>query len=171
MRVSQRRWGVRFAFGYSGPDAAALFVVRNTMRIVSVSGLCFTFLLVWAGGGCTSVPVHTPDRPDVALQFQKSVTLAAGRYTELMRSVENGNLDQAKEDMDWWIDQAIIELQLLEEDHPNGDWAAVQVDSHLRMSALYRSLAQFRRDHSRYHSVPLGAESLKRIETFVKKYQ
>jgi hypothetical protein len=142
------------------------------MRAVSIVGLCLGSLAIWAGGGCVSPPVHKQDRPDVALlQLQKSVTLAAGRYAQIMRLLESGNLDQAKEDMDWWIDQAIIDLQLLEEEHPNVDWAVIQVDSRLRMGPFYRNLAQFRRDHQRHHSIPLDAESLKRIGTFVKKYQ
>lgn len=147
-------------------------VESNSMRAVSIISLCFASLTIGIGGGCTSVPVHNPDRPDVALQLQKATALAAGRYTDVLRSLEGGKLEGAKNDIDWWLDQSIIELEFLEERYPHGDWAAVQPrDSPLRMGSFYKRIAQFRRDHPRRHSVPLDPESLKRIEIFVQKYQ
>lgn len=86
--------------------------------------------------------------------------------------MEGGKLEETKKDVDWWIDQAIIELQWLEERFPAGDWGSVQLqESPLPMRNFYRRIAQFRRDHPRRHSVPLETDSLKRINKFVEKYQ
>jgi hypothetical protein len=116
--------------------------------------------------------VHNPDRPEAALQLQKSLALSAGRYMAILKAMDGGDLDETKKDIDWWIDQAIIELQWLEERHPHGDWGSVQMQgSPLPIRTFYKRIAQFRRDHPRRHSVPLDAESLKRIEIFVQKYQ
>lgn len=145
------------------------------MRAGSIVGLCLASLIIWTGGGCTCVSTSNHDRPEAALQLQKSLALSAGRYTTILKAMDKGDreeMENAKNDIDWWIDQAIIELQFLEERYPHGDWAAVQFqDSTTRMDRFYKRIAQFRRDHPRRHSVPLDAESLKRIEIFVQKYQ
>ena len=138
--------------------------------------LCFASLAIWLAGGCTPSAAHRVDRPDTALQMQRAVALDAARFTGIFRSLESGNvdeIDQTKKDMDLWVDQAIIELQHLEEQYPHGDWAAVELrqGSPVRMQSFYKRIADFRRDHPRRHSVQLDAQSLKRIDAFVQKYQ
>jgi hypothetical protein len=90
----------------------------------------------------------------------------------LFRCLEDGSLDQAKNDMDLWIDMSILQLKLLEEHYPNGDWAAVKLkDTDIPMRAFYKRIAQYRRDHPSRQPVPWDAENLERIQTFVEKYQ
>ncbi len=133
-------------------------------------GLFLACLVIVAGGGCASPSPR--DRPAAALQLQKSVVLSAGRYAVILKEMDKGRLDEAKDSLDWWIDMAIIELQLLEEQYPQGDWENAQFQG-LPPTArvFYKQLAQFRRDHPRRHSVPLDRESLRRIDLFVQKYQ
>ena len=165
----------RFAqseFGRDGRLApvADLIVRRRTMRALSIFGVCFASLAAVIGAGCASRP--NPDRPEVGLQLQNSVVLSASRYTAILRALEAGDLEEIRKDLDWWIDQAILELVFLEERYPHGDWDAVRLqDSPLGMGSVYRRLAQFRRDHPRLHSVPLEPERLKQIELFTQKYQ
>ncbi|MHB9006797.1 MAG: hypothetical protein ACYDC1_07670 [Limisphaerales bacterium] len=122
------------------------------------------------GAGCDSRANR--DRSEVGLQLQKSVVLSASRYTAIQRALDAGDLDEIQKDLDWWIDQAILELVLLEDRYPRGDWEAVQLqDSPLEMRSYYRRLAQFRRNHLRRHSVPLESERLNQIELFTQKYQ
>ncbi|MHB1309539.1 MAG: hypothetical protein ACYC23_20900 [Limisphaerales bacterium] len=140
------------------------------MRILSIICVCFASLAAVIGAGCASRANR--DRPEVGLQLQKSVVLSASRYTAIQRALDAGDLDEIQKDLDWWIDQAILELVLLEDRYPRGDWEAVQLqDSPLEMRSYYRRLAQFRRNHLRRHSVPLESERLNQIELFTQKYQ
>jgi hypothetical protein len=125
--------------------------------------------------GCATRGHSQLDRPAVKLQLQNSVTLAACRYAAIFQAVESGSTHAVMSDLDWWIDQAIIELQMIEERYPLGSWETVQAphvpDPEFQMRILYRAIARFRRDHPRRHSVPLDEGSLKRISDFVQKYQ
>ena len=143
------------------------------MRPDSIIPLCIAAVTAAVESGCTSTHAQRPDRPAAALQDQRWAAGTGARYTGLLGCLEDGRLDQAKDDMDLWIDMSILQLQLLEEHHPNGDWAAVKInDSGLTMRAFYKRIAQYRRDHPRrQQAVPWDAESLKRIEAFVQKYQ
>jgi len=122
---------------------------------------------------CSTPSGANAQRPVVDLQLQKSVTLAAGRYAEILKDIERGDTQHAKDDADWWLDQSIIELQWLEERLPVGRWESVPVADmpNMQMKTLYRSIARSRRDHPRHHSVPIEPATLKRIDDFVRKYQ
>jgi hypothetical protein len=140
------------------------------MRAAFIHVFLFSVLAVTLGVGCASAP--TSNRPEVALQLQKSLLLSACRYTEILKAMDRGDVKAAKDDIDWWIDQAIIELLWLEERYPHGDWDNVQQqDAPFSAKRFYREIAQFRRDHPRRHSVPLDAKTLGQIEKFVEKYQ
>jgi hypothetical protein len=94
------------------------------------------------------------------------------RYTTILEGLDDGRVANTKADIDWWIDQSIIQLQTLEENHPDGDWEAVQpMDSPLSMGVYYRKIARFRKDHPRQHVIPLDDDSLRLIDKFVDKYQ
>jgi hypothetical protein len=144
----------------------------HAMRSALARNFWFSFVAVTMATGCTSVTAPKDSRPAVALQLQQSLVLSASRYASILEAMDEGRLAETKADIDWWIDQAIIELQWLEERHLDCDWGAVQSkDSPLPMGTFYRKLAHFRRDHSRQHSIPLEANSFGLIERFVKKYQ
>jgi hypothetical protein len=142
------------------------------MRTGSIITLCLVALAAAVASGCTSTRPSAPDRPATALQDQRWAAGTGARYAGLFRCLEDGSLDQAKDDMDLWIDMSILQLKLLEEHYPNCDWAAVKLkDSDMPMRAFYKRIAQYRRDHPRRHPVPWDAEDLNRIEAFVEKYQ
>ncbi len=143
------------------------------MRINSIITLCLAALTIAAAAGCNSTRPQKPDRPAIALQEQRSAALTGARYAGVFRCLEDGRLDEAKDDMDLWIDMSILQLQLLEEHYPNGNWAAVRINaSGSPMEAFYKRIAQYRRDHPRrQQGFSWDAESLKRIQAFVEKYQ
>ena len=144
------------------------------MRTSSTISLCFAGLLVIFAPGCTSIHATRPDRPAADIQDQWSAALTGARYAEVFCWLEEGRLEQAKDDMDLWIDMSILQLQMLEEHYPNGDWAAVKTPhgSDISIGMFYREIARFRRDHPRRpQAFSWDAENLKRIEAFVKKYQ
>lgn len=139
------------------------------MRAISLLCVCSVSFVALAGAGCSTTPRQ---RPEVGLQLQKSVVLSASRYSAILSAIDKGDYEEIERDLDWWIDQAILELVLLEERYPQGDWEHVQYqDSQVQMQHFYRRLAQFRRDHPRRHAVPLESKRLKQIETFTQKYQ
>lgn len=143
------------------------------MRALLIKSLCFGAIITALGAGCKSTSPRQRERADVGLQLQRSITLAAGRYVAILKALDAGDLDDAKRDLDWWIDLAILELQALEERYPQGHWEDVPVQGSpdIQMRAFYRQIAQFRRDHPRRHSVPLDADSLKLIAAFLQKHQ
>ena len=157
-----------------GPPPVMSIVGRRIMQTGSIITLCIVVLSAAVVPGCASTKASGPGRPAAALQDQRSAACAGARYAGLFRDLEDGRLDQAKDDMDLWIDMSILQLQLLEEHYPNGDWAAVKLshDSDLPMRAFYKRIAQYRRDHPRRQTaVTWDVDSLKRIDTFVQKYQ
>jgi hypothetical protein len=113
-------------------------------------------------------------KSDCSLQVQNSVTLQATRYVSILEALKKGTAEQAVQDMDWWIDQAIIELISLEENNPDGkleENPVVGTDGILRYKRLYRDVARYRAAHPRTHKVPLDSQQLKIIDTFVNKYK
>ena len=91
-----------------------------------------------------------------------------------MEAIQNNNIDQAVEDMDWWVDQAILELQFLEEQYPEKQLEETPIqgtDGTLRMKRIYRNIARFRSEHPRKHIVPLNLQQLEMIDKFVEKYK
>ena len=99
--------------------------------------------------------------------------LSAARYTQILADLEAGRIEETKKDLDWWLDQEIMDLALLEESYPQGQWGEVPVDrdSELKAKTIYRKIAQYRKNHPRLHSVPLEPELIKLIDAFVAKYQ
>jgi hypothetical protein len=112
-------------------------------------------------------------RPAAVLQLQKSVAMTAGRYVQILEGLEAGKIREAEKDMDWWLDMAILDLQGIEERHPQGHWSEVTVDKdvELKMKSFYRRIAQYRRSHPRQHLLPLEPSQLNLIDEFVQKYQ
>jgi hypothetical protein len=111
---------------------------------------------------------------DCSLQVQNSVTLSSMRYISIIKSIQDGDTNQAVEDMDWWVDMAIIELNYLEEKHPNIHFSEVNVpntDGVLQMKTLYKKIAKYRNEHPRLHKIPLNSHESKAIESFVEKYK
>ena len=83
-------------------------------------------------------------------------------------------MEQAVQDMDWWVDQAIIELSYLEKTNLDRHLEENQVegsDGIIRFKRVYRDIARYRRDHSRIHKVPLDSNQMTLINDFVEKYK
>ncbi len=129
--------------------------------------------VIFVSAGCTSVAKPKSADSVRDLQLQKSVTLAAGRFSQILDALQAGKTDQAKKDLDWWLDSAILELSALEERDPQEAWGeiAMDSDSELKMKTFYKRIAQYRKSHPRLHSVPLDSAEQKRIDAFVEKYQ
>ncbi len=91
----------------------------------------------------------------------------------LLNLLEIGKVDEAKNDVDYWLDLAIVELQFLEESFPNEAWSETPVQGleEVKMKKLYGDLARFRLNHPRKHKVPLDANSKRLIDTFIEKYK
>lgn len=110
---------------------------------------------------------------DCSLQVQNSVSLTAGRYISILKAFQSGPFDQSVDNMDWWIDQAILELMFLEETYPDKKLEENFVpgsDGILQYKKLYQGIAQYRLNNIRRHKVPLDDKLLKIIDDFVKKY-
>jgi hypothetical protein len=147
------------------------------MRNVTSKLLPIVFLIAATFFGCSTLP-----RPEtsadgcsvkVGLQLQRSSSLSAGRYTMLLDAIQKGSVDDAKNDIDYWLDMAIVELQFLEESYPNTQWAETPLKGleEVKMRKIYGDIARYRFDHPRKHTVPLD-ENLKRlIDTFIEKYK
>ena len=91
-----------------------------------------------------------------------------------MKAIQNTKVDQALDDMDWWVDQAILQLQFLEEQYPERQLEETLIqgmDGTLRMKRIYRDIARFRNENQRRHIVPLNSQQLEMIEKFVGKYK
>ena len=99
--------------------------------------------------------------------------LTASRYVDILKDLHAGEIDETKRRLDWWIDLAIMEMAMLEEDYPQLQWGEVTVDKEadLKMKSMYRRIAQFRKSHPRRHIVPLEPSELKLIDAFVQKHQ
>jgi hypothetical protein len=92
--------------------------MRNTFfRFCSI-----VVLTTVASVGCSTVSRTKAGAEDcnvkVGLQLQKSLSLSAGRYTMLLDALQKSNVDEAKNDIDYWLDMAIVELQFLKETNP-----------------------------------------------------
>jgi hypothetical protein len=123
--------------------------------------------------GCASVAKTKDERPAAARQLQHTAMMSAGRYTQILDGLEAGKIEETKKNLDWWLDQEIMDLALLEESYPQGQWGEVTVDrdSELKAKAFYRKIAQYRKNHPRLHSVPLEPAQRRLIDAFVEKYQ
>jgi hypothetical protein len=106
-------------------------------------------------------------------QLQKSSGLSAGRYTMLLDALEKGSVDDARNDIDYWLDMAIVELQYLEEAFPKEDWAGTPIQGleEVKMKKIYGDIARYRLDHPRKHKIPLDDNFNRRIDTFIEKYK
>ncbi len=132
------------------------------------------FIFILTGCSSTNSKVSSLNESDCSLQVQHSVTLSAHRFIGVMGAIRNNNTDQADKDMDWWVDQAILELQFLEEKYPEKQLEKNPVprtDGTLIMKRLYRDIARYRNDNQRKHLVPLNSRQLEIIDEFVKKYK
>jgi hypothetical protein len=127
--------------------------------------------------GCSANPRPDTSTEDcnvrVGLQLQKSSSLSAGRYTMLLDAIRKGNVDDAKNDIDYWLDLAIIELQFLEESYPNTQWAETPLKGleEVKMRKIYGDIARYRLDHPRKHTVPLDDNLKRLIDTFIERYK
>lgn len=134
-------------------------------------------LVISASLGCSTMsrPNTIADECKITAghQLQKSSVLSAGRYTMLLDAIEKGNIDDAKNDIDYWLDLAIVELQYLEESLPNEAWAETPVQGleEIKMKKLYGDIARYRLAHPRKHKVPLDDKFIRLIDTFVEKYK
>ena len=135
-----------------------------------------TVLLIILLTGCSSTNpnVSSLNESDCSLQVQNSVTLSAQRFIGVMWAIRNDSTDQAVKDMDWWIDQSILELQFLEKTYPEKQLEKNLVpgtDGTFIMKRLYRDIARYRNANQRKHLVPLNSMQLEIIDDFVKKYK
>jgi len=134
-------------------------------------------LIALASLGCSAMsrPNTTVDecKIKVGYQLQKSSSLSAGRYTMLLDTLEKGNVDDAKNDIDYWLDMAIVELQFLEESYPNENWAETPLQGleEVKMKKIYGDIARYRLAHPRKHKVPLDDNFRRLIDTFIDKYK
>jgi hypothetical protein len=136
-------------------------------------------LITSASLGCSPIthPITSADADQCKIkagqQLQKSSSLSAGRYTMLLDALEKGNVDDAKNDIDSWLDMAIVELQYLEESIPKEAWAETPVQGleEVKMKKLYGDIARYRLSHPRKHRVPLDDNFKRRIDAFLEKYK
>jgi hypothetical protein len=109
---------------------------------------------------------------DCTWQIQNAASLAAARYISVINAIEQGESDLAIKDIDWWVDQSILELYYLEQKYPEkrlDDNFIPNTD--IKMKRIYRDIARYRYEHSRVNNVPLTKEQMKLIENFVEKYR
>ncbi len=137
-------------------------------------------LIALAALGCSAMsrPNTTVDECKIKVghQLQKSSSLSAGRYTMLLEALEKGNVgnvDDARDDMDYWLDMAIVELLFLEESYPNENWAETPLQGleEVKMKKIYGDIARYRLAHPRKHKVPLDDNFKRLIDTFIEKYK
>ena len=145
------------------------------MRLISKTHLFPLFLISFFLFLCFAIHSEAAeDKTDCVLQGQNAASLAAVRYISIIEGIQNGAIEEAIKDMDWWVDQAIMELQYLEEKYPykhieqNKPTGPEGIITYKR---IYRDIARYRRDHPRKHKVPLDSHKLKIIDAFVKKYE
>lgn len=93
----------------------------------------------------------------------------------LLDAIQKGNVDDARNDIDYWLDLAIVELQFLEESYPNTRWDETPIrelqEFKVNMRKIYGDIARYRFDHPRRHTIPLDANQKRLIDTFVEKYK
>lgn len=106
-------------------------------------------------------------------QLQKSSSISAIRYSALLDAIEKGNVGDARDDIDHWLDLAIVELQFLEESFPNEAWAETPLQGleEIKMKKIYGDIARYRLNHPRKHKTPLDDNFKRRIDAFVEKYK
>ena len=145
------------------------------MRLISKTHLFPLFLISFSFFLCFAIHSEAAeDKTDCVLQGQNAAFLAAVRYISIIEGIQNGAIEEAIKDMDWWADQAIMELLYLEEKSPykhieqNKPTGSEGIITYKR---IYRDSARYRRDHPRKHRVPLNSHQLKIIDAFVKKYE
>lgn len=112
--------------------------------------------------------------PDCLLQLQKSLSLQSSRYISIMENIQNGNTNKAVEEIDWWIDLAIIELNYLDEKYPDKDLSETKIPSTygtFKFKRIYKEIAGYRNKNTRTHKKPLNSHESKAIENFVEKYK
>jgi hypothetical protein len=126
-------------------------------------------LLLFSCSTTNQAPVES--KSNCPIQAQNSVSLTSIRYISILEAIKNGDVDQASEDMDWWIDQAIIELMYLEESNPGKKIEENPVSDSLRYKKIYNNIARYRVKNPRIHKVPLDNQQMKMIETFVNNYK
>jgi hypothetical protein len=127
--------------------------------------------------GCSAMSRPNTDADDCKIksghQLQKSSSLSAGRYTMLLDTLEKGNVDDARNDIDYWLDMAIVELQYLEETFPTEDWAGTPIQGleEIKMKKIYGDIARYRLAHPHKYKVPLDDNFKRLIDTFIEKYK
>ena len=91
----------------------------------------------------------------------------------LLEAIQKGNVEDARNDIDYWLDLAIVELQHLEESYPNVDWSENPVKNleEVKMRRIYRDIAQYRLNHPRKHNVPIDDNYKRLIDAFIEKYK
>ena len=112
--------------------------------------------------------------PDCSLQVQNSVTLQTSRYISIMENIQEGNTNKAVEDIDWWIDLAIIELNYLDEKYPDKNLSEIKIpntDGDLEFKRVYKKIVEYRKKNPRTHNKLLNSHESKAIESFVEKYK
>ncbi len=140
---------------------------------LNITAIVLSIILL-TGCSSTNPNVSSLNESDCSLQVQHSVTLSAIRFIGVMWAIQNDSTDQAVEDMDWWIDQAILQLQFLEEKYPEKQLVRNPVpgtDGTFIMKRLYRDIARYRNDNQRKHLVSLNSRQLEIIDKFVKNYK
>ncbi len=134
-------------------------------------------LITSASLGCSAMsrPNTTVDACKIKAgqQLQKSSNLSASRYTMLLEALDKGNVNEARNDIDYWLDLAIVELQFLEESFPNEEWAEIPIQGleEVKMKKMYGDIARYRLDHPRKHKVPLDDNFKRLIDAFIEKYK
>lgn len=149
------------------------------MKKLSYYLLNIVILIASVTLGCStvtrSVTSHEGCNVEVGLQLQRSSSLSAVRYTKLLDAIQKGNVVDATNDIDHWLDLTIVELQYLEESFPNTRWDETPIgglgEFKIKMRELYGDIARYRLDHPRKHTIPLDDNQKRLIDTFVEKYK
>jgi hypothetical protein len=139
----------------------------NTAKLFRV----FFLLGLLAFSSCARHAEANP--PASALQLQKSVALAAGRYVSIYEKIASGKGDEGQKDLDYWVDMSILELSALGNAYPDSHLDEVRIDSEsdLPIKAFYRRLAQYRGNHQRIHINSMTPAELQAIDRFIQKYK
>jgi hypothetical protein len=148
--------------------------MENSMHIFK-SGIIVLAASAVLGCSAASHPNIGVDECNIKVghQLQKSSSLSGARYSMLLDAIHKGNVDDARNDIDYWLDLAIVELQFLEETYPNTQWAETPVKNleEVKMRKIYGDIARYRLEHPRKHTVPLDDNFKRLIDTFIEKYK
>ena len=150
--------------------------------------LIITCLLVYSSIlGCSSKGSdYTKDAFLAGAEYQhkKATSLTLLRYISIIEDTENSKTNKIREDVDYWIDLGIIELNFQENAKASkklpselqNEINKIKKDLNTNQpdapsdELINSKIAKYRKEHPRIHSIPLDEKQKKLIDNFVKKY-